>query len=284
MVPHLADGGGWTTQLILINPSDETIAGTIDFYNQGNAGTASAMTLNLDGQIRSSYSYSIPARSSRRVTTLGAGSQIQVGSAQVTPDASNAAPVGVAVFSFKSNGVTVSEAGVPSLEPGNAFRLYIEEAAGRTTRSGVAVMNSNESQTRVQFELTQMDGTFTGLSGSILIPARGQRALFLDEIPGFEALPAPFKGIVRIYSADETDIAVMGLRGRSNERGDFLLTTTAPNNELHPSATQIVFPHVVDGAGYTTQFVLYSGTAGEPASGNLNLFSQTGGSLSLGLQ
>jgi hypothetical protein len=33
-----------------------------------------------------------------------------------------------------------------------------------------------------------------------------------------------------------------------------------------------------------TQFISFSGTPAEPASGDLRLFSQTGGSLSFGLQ
>ena len=29
--PHFADGGGWATQVILVNPTDRTIAGTVGF-------------------------------------------------------------------------------------------------------------------------------------------------------------------------------------------------------------------------------------------------------------
>ncbi len=31
--PHYADGGGWTTQIVLVNPSNQSIAGTIRFSN-----------------------------------------------------------------------------------------------------------------------------------------------------------------------------------------------------------------------------------------------------------
>jgi hypothetical protein len=283
--PHFAAGGGWTTQFVLINPSDETIAGTLDFSEQGNAGSSTnAMALNIEGTIRSSVPYVIPAKSSRLFVARGEDGLTATGSARANPDASNVAPVGVAVFSFKSGGVTVSEAGVPSVETGKAFRLYVEEDSSGAIRSGIAITTSNTSETVVHLDLSGMDGTFTGRTGSVTVPAGGQRSVFLDEIAGFETVPMPFKGILRIYTSDGADIAVVGLRGRSNERGDFLLTTTAPTNELQVPTPQTVFPHIVNGNGYTTDFVMYSGTAAEPATGTLNIFSQTGESLNLGLE
>src|SRR5207253_2002768 len=103
------------------------------------------------------------------------------------------------------------------------------------------------------------------LTGSISVPALGQRALFLNEIPGFESLAGPFAGILRIAPADSADITVLGLRGRTNERGDFLITTTPPTNENASTNSQIMFPHIVDGGGYTTQFITFGGTPAEPA-------------------
>jgi hypothetical protein len=43
------------------------------------------------------------------------------------------------------------------------------------------------------------------------------------------------------------------------------------------------FPHFADGGGYTTQFVLFSGTAGQTASGSLVFFAQDGTSLAISL-
>ena len=50
--------------------------------------------------------------------------------------------------------------------------------------------------------------------------------------------------------------ACVGLRGRYNEREDFLVTTTMPSAESAPSSAELYFPHFVDSGGYTTQFVL----------------------------
>jgi hypothetical protein len=73
---------------------------------------------------------------------------------------------------------------------------------------------------------------------------------------------------------------MIGLRGRYNERGEFLITTTPPVNEAtQATAGGLYFPHIVDSGGYTTQFVLFSGLAGQSSTGNLELFSQNGQTL-----
>jgi hypothetical protein len=37
-----------------------------------------------------------------------------------------------------------------------------------------------------------------------------------------------------------------------------------------------VFPQLVNGGGYTTQFILFSGSAGQASSGNLSFIKQGG--------
>jgi hypothetical protein len=261
--PQVADGGGWATQFALVNPSDDPITGTISYFGQTTA-------------------YSIAPRSSYTVTTSSEVAQIRVGPAQVTPDLGNIAPVGVGIFSFTIAGTTVSEAGVPSMSIGNAFRMYAEVTA--TTRTGIAIQNTGASTAHVRLELSRLDGTRLALTGSFDIPAFGQQSLFLNEVPGLESIPNPFQGIVRISTTNQGTITALGLRGRTNERGDFLITTTPAIDENAPQHSQIVFPQAVNGGGYRTQFVLFSGTPAEPASGDLRLFSQTGGTLSFGLQ
>ena len=38
-LPHYADGGGWATQIVLVNPTDAPITGTVQFFTQGTVGT-----------------------------------------------------------------------------------------------------------------------------------------------------------------------------------------------------------------------------------------------------
>ena len=142
--PHFADGAGWTTQFVLVNPSDRAINGSVSFFGQGAAGTkAPSLSLNIDGAMSSQITYSIPPRSSKRFSTTNSSGQMTVGTAQVVPGAFNAAPVGVAIFSYQNGGVTVSEAGVPSMAMGGAFRMYAEADKSNMIITAVAIETSD---------------------------------------------------------------------------------------------------------------------------------------------
>src|SRR5262249_48473661 len=80
-------------------------------------------------------------------------------------------------------------------------------------------------------DLLNLDGSPVGASGSVDIPALGQRSLFLNEIQGLRSFAMPFKGFVRIASSNSASIAVTGLRGHLNERSDFLMARTPPVDE-----------------------------------------------------
>ena len=198
----------------------------------------------------------------------------------MTPTGGTRAPAGLAIFSYKNGGVTVAEAGVQALAPATAFRLYAE-ASGNfdaseagSIQTGFAIANSSSTPTDVTFELTQLDGSFAGVAGPISVPANGQVAMFLNQVEGLRNLPSPFQGVLRISG---TGISVVGLRGRYNERRDFLITTTTPVDEsVAASSAPLVFPHFADGGGYTTQFILFSGSAGQTAGGELRFFDQAG--------
>jgi hypothetical protein len=217
---------------------------------------------------------------------------VQSGSVKLTPAAGSRTPVGLCIFSFRKNNVTVSEAGVPAIRAGAAFRLYAEASGFFNTQqvgsaqTGVAIVNAGSTTATVNFELTRLSGESTGLTGVVTIPPNGQTARFLTQIAGFEDIQAPFQGVLRISSTSSpAGIAVVGLRGRYNERGDFLVTTTQPWDESTPApTTEQFFPHFADGGGYTTQFILFNGSTDQSSAGSLRFFNQSGQSLSLSVR
>ena len=114
---------------------------------------------------------------------------------------------------------------------------------------------------------------------TLSIPPSGQVARFIDELV---TLAANFSGVLRVTST--ADVAIVGLRARLNQRGDFMITTTPPSNEVAaPTSVDRYFPHLADSGGWSTQFVLFSGTAGQTSSGTLSFISQTGQPLYLSL-
>jgi sugar lactone lactonase YvrE len=272
---HIADGGGWTTQIILVNPTDTTLTGTLQFVDQGGQG------VTLSGQANATLAYSLAPRTPQKFQTAGTGSAIQAGSVRLIADANTTLPSGVAVFSYRNNGITVTEAGVSAMAAGTAFRLYAESS--ESIRTGIAVANNAAQTATATLELSRLDGSSTGLTATMTVPGNGQRAVFLDEMLALASLPAPFRGILRVSSS--SSISVVGLRVRDNERHDVLITTTPPFNETAaPVRTPLYFPHIADSGGFTTQFILFSSRPGQVASGTLSLFNQAGGAWNASLQ
>jgi hypothetical protein len=255
-LPHFVDGAGWSTEIMLVNPYDEPLSG---------------MAQIVGGP---SFNYSIAARSSTRIEGGG-----KAGSGWIRLLSTGRLPVASGVFSYKNAGVTTTQAGVPAIAGSSAFRMYVE-VFGDSIRSGAAIANLSGAAAEVRFELTSLSGEPTGLTGTVTIPANGHIAKFLDEIPWGQPLPAEFRGILRVSAG--TEISAIGLRGRYNETGNFLITTTSPVSEnVPPPPGELFFPHWVNSPDYTTQFVLYSSVPGQNVSGRLEYLSQSGEVLNL---
>ena len=124
--------------------------------------------------------------------------------------------------------------------------------------------------------LTDLSGTVTlGTSPSLPLPASGQIVGFLDElIPSLSGQSV--QGVLRISSSNIASISVVGLRLRINQRQDVLITTTPPTNENGAlSSADRLFPHVVNGQGWTTQFILIN-TSNGAGTVHLDLFDDHG--------
>jgi len=277
-VTHYAAGGGWTTELLLVNPSDQAISGTVQPIGGGTA-----------------FRYGIPSRTSQKFVFAGTADAIRSGAFRVIPD-TGMTPSAACIFSFVKNGVRVTEATVPDVPTSAAFHAYGEITTSvlpgtpGSIRSGFAVTNTSAAPVDVTVEITNSEGVNLPLPGgfgfaqaTIHIEAMSHLSMFLDEIPGLAGLvilsTRPGVFFLR-FSTRLPDISVVGLRGRYNERGDFLITTTpAVAEDTVPDTSPLYFPHIVDGGGYTTQFVLFGATA-QSVSTSLSTttwyFNQTG--------
>jgi hypothetical protein len=142
------------------------------------------------------------------------------------------------------------------------------------------VANPSDNAALVAVELIAASGEVAG-STLVSIPPAGQFAAFVREIPGLLPLTY-FEGMLRLTTASPQGVAVMGLRGRYNERGDFLITSTPPAEQIHPSAN--VFPHIVDGGGYATQFVFLRTDSSQAGVASVRFAAQNGQALEVSLR
>jgi hypothetical protein len=253
LLPLFVSGGGWTTSVILVNPYDNPLTVSVRFLPGTTQGP-----------------FTIPARSSRSLSPVS-GPEVLTGQVQVVP-AGTRAPSVFEVVSFKPSTVTVSEASVLPSPLASDFRLYVERK-GPAIESGVSIVNGGAVTSNITFEVTSLNGQSLGKT-TVAFPV-GQRSFFLRDLAGFQSLPAQFQGVLRISAA--ADIAVAALRGRTNERGDFLVTTTPAITETtRPAPGELIIPELVDGGGYTTQIILYGAYPGENSAGLMQFFTQNG--------
>jgi hypothetical protein len=197
------------------------------------------------------------------------------------------APSALAVLSSQTGNTVVSEAGVSGTPLGNTFRMYVEVAGNlaATERgsisTGVALANPGASPAVVNVELFNTEGASTGLRGSLTIPPSAQKANFVHDIAGLNNLPLPFTGTMRIVS--DKPISILGIRGRYNEASNFLMTTLPAFSEGPVTNAERVFPHLADGGGFTTQFILMNTNSGG-STGVIKYFNGRGQPLGLRMQ
>jgi hypothetical protein len=285
VIPQLADGGGWSTEVILTNSSDTPEKGTLQFYAPGATGqtpqllnlkTSQLLNITVDPKVPMTFDYEIPANGTAILNTSGAGPSVQVGSTLILGQASSLGsgetPTAVAVLSFQNNGTTVSQISVPASSEGTAFRVYVESSGGvaqpGSVQSGMVIVNPSGSDITATINLTWIDGADTGLTQSVTVPAGGQVARFFDEL--FQQLPANFRGIARITAPSPVDVAA--LRARYNQNGDFLMTTTPPLNENALPIGGMELPHIVGTGNYSTDIVIFGATG----AGEIYMYSQDG--------
>jgi hypothetical protein len=273
-IPHFADGAGWTTRITLLNPTPSAVSGRAQFRDRS-------------GTISSDVGYSIPAKSFVNLAMESSDGSVRGGQVRLVPDGGSSIPFGTVLFSYRERGVTVTESTVEATASGTAFQSYVELfgnfGSPSSIQSGLAVSNSSGLSATVNFEITQADGQSTGITGTFSVPANGQTAFFLNQLPEASTIPKVFQGMLRLSGSQA--IAVAGIRGRYNERGEFLITTTPAVNESSASPSgDLFFPHIVDSGGYSTQFILFNRGMGLASSGTIQLFSQSGAAVDWGTQ
>jgi glucose/arabinose dehydrogenase len=241
-IAHFAAGGGWSTEVMLVNPSDGFITGNVQFIDSSD-------------QTIQSRPYTITPRSSTRILADTSSGQVRTGFVRVS---SPAAATGL--ISFTDGGVTVTQTVVPAMFESSAFLMYAE--TGGAVRTGIAIANPSSSVVDVTLD-------FAGAEAVLSIPGNSQKAIFIDELSEFSNVSS-FRGALRINATGF--IAVADLRFRANQRGDFLMTNIAPNEAGGSSPAETICPYFADGVGYTTQVVLFGG----PASGTMYFLDQSG--------
>jgi enterochelin esterase-like enzyme len=265
--PQLADGSGWNTSLILMNTSGAEEKGALDIRD--NAGLP-LVVHPVDGIAASSFRYSIPPGGAFRFQTDGSSDGQKAGWVRLIPDDANSTPVGSGVFGYNPVNVLVTESGIPSVLSTTHARIFVDLTQNHNT--GLAIANLSGAAANPTIRAFRTDGVTSASASPGLLPLAGfgHDAKFADQF--FPGLPADFMGILDISAL--TPFAAITVRSLYNERKDFLLTTFPIADVTRSAPSPIVFPHIADGGGYITQFILLSPQGAAETS--LGLYNDNG--------
>jgi hypothetical protein len=255
--PYVTDSTGYATRLILISrPGEQGGTGVVHYL------AADGTPLQID--------------------------TVRLGSVRIEPFLGYATPHAQILLSHSDGGVLTSIVGVEGQIPNQSFRFYAESTGdydagiAGSTRSGVTLANPTEVPVTVVLEMRSLSGSLLRRSQPLVVPPLGQTVLFLNQVPGLETLAAPFGGVLSVVPAPTQAITATAFRTVYNERGNVLLTTTGPLQE-NAGSPQLVFPHIAEGGGYTTQFIVIGGSSGQANTGVLRFFNQEGNPLNVTL-
>jgi len=248
--PHLADGGGYKTSIILLNTSAVTETGTLRIYN--NDGSPLPVKQVGDTTPSAGFSYSIQPGGHVILFTDGSPATANAGSVQITPNAGSSTPVGAGVFSYAPAGIVVTESGIPAATLTTHAKIYVDESNGHNT--GLAIANPNSAVANVTVRAYQVDGV-TAVGSSKTVPLRGfgHTASFVWQM--ISGLPRDFTGVLDISSS--VPFAALTLRSLFNSR-DFLFATFPMADATQTAPSPILFTQIADGGGYKTQIILLS--------------------------
>jgi len=184
VISHFADGGGWRSRLILINPTDASLAGS---------GRVSGLRRKTD----STFAYSISPRSATTLQTPGDANTTRVArcASFLMPDKGRRKNTGLFVHSCGSD---VTAASIPATQPSRTQRTFVEALAG--TETGLAIANTSAAAATVTLALANASGKDLGLNAVLNLPASGSEGLFLRRFPNSRPLRFRLEDCLRVSS------------------------------------------------------------------------------------
>jgi Lamin Tail Domain len=218
------------------------------------------------------YSFNLPANGGAAKTTSGAGAITSIGSARFQSSDGAPSPNGMAIFSFRQGGTLVSEATVPASTLVRSAIVYVEYSGSVNT--GLAITNPNSDPVTISFDYVDSSRGyyFPSNFGTLTIPANGQIARFINQLPF--AMSAPLQGTLELYST--APIGITALRGYTNERNEFLVTTlpVIDSSTPPPTTPTVLAQFAVEGGWRTYIYLVNSGTV--EATGSIDFRNPSG--------
>ena len=266
---HFANGGGITSDVVVVNASANAVQPNIYFYDTKGELIDAASVVDATGQGLEVTSYgaltvpnAIPSLGEVTIPTHGMG-DLMTGSVKVVSDSTDS-PIG-GVLRFDLTGVGVAGVGASATVRDAIFPAR-RVADGINT--GAAFRNLSESEQVLTCRLMK-DGQQLGDDAMVDLPANGQDATFIHEL--FDHDTSDFTGSVRCTSPEgEQQFTAVALELDTNN-GVFTTLPVVPvvmdgSGSGNGNQVTLYFAHFANGGGITSDIVVVNaaGTAVQP--------------------
>jgi hypothetical protein len=213
IIPHVADGGGWKTTIVLTNTSPNPATATLVFHQQTQADGSTQPWNPPIVEVVSTSGLSMAGGSTLFLNTAGTAADVSVGWAELNADSG---VIGYVVFSIRA-GATQDEGTAPAVAASNRILVPYDDSNGFVT--DMAIVNPTGTPMDISVGFRTVDGLVSTGNTLSQVPAGGHLSFALStQFPVIHG----HVGLAEFYSATG-NFSVIALR--TNPTNSF---TTAP--------------------------------------------------------
>jgi DNA-binding beta-propeller fold protein YncE len=239
-------GGGYSTDIVLLNPHTESIAGELTFFDPDGGA------VEITGADSPSVAYQIDPGG--HFLLRQSSSSIWPRQVYAVVESKGPMPSGGGILSLRNESLLVSQTMIPlratthyAWVPVDTLPSLIRHGKSRQTFS---IANPTRSPATLRFTLFNSDGSEQGRFEQVLLPYREQIFSLADMFNVQE-----FQGVVRLWS--DAEISLNASRITESLRREPVLshigyTTQEAVTEKH----QLVMPGIFSGEGLATEIIL----------------------------
>lgn len=261
--PRMVKGDGYDTQVLLFNTSDREQSGEI-------------VVMTESGELLTSSPYRIPAGGAlRSPVDAGAQHQFVAGWIRVVPDQGSGTPAGAELISLTLGDELYTETALPAGAPSHRVLLPADESGDYGT--SIALVNPGSGPAQVEIRAVQSDGRPQG-KASVTLPPNTALAGYIGDLLENQ-IPDRFQGHFEIVSAEQ--FVATSLRTFVSITGDFGFAHLPAVDPAVEPAAPAIFPQVVSGGGYRTEF-LFLNPGADPLASQVDFFDTAGKPLAVG--
>jgi hypothetical protein len=266
VIPYFIAGGGWVSQIVLVNPAHSKSSGKIVYTFADSQSTGRAENRVLE--------YLIPARGVQRLRISGK-ERSRIGYAVVQPVDGTTTPLTSVLLLHDEGTRPTDNALIEALAPESVQTLYVERN-GNFLSTDVVMANPSDKQVVARLKLSKLDKAEEGIEQWVTVPPFGMQTVRLDELENNPFRPKSFEGVLRIETRLGSRITAVSVR-RAADRTNEVIYSLIPPMEAFPRLEQksVVLPQIVDSGGYISHLVLVNTSQNDSAVA-VDFFSNSG--------